>query len=63
MVHELIVAYNLQKYMTVLKSKPATYSELREFHSELYLDHLKTLNDIDDEYITTKEDEEYGIGN
>lgn len=61
-VNELIMAYGLHKHMMVVRSKPATYKELREFHSDLYLDHLKTLLDIDGDYIPSKEDVEYGIG-
>lgn len=48
--------------MTVLLSEPASYDALREFHSDLYLNHLKTFKEVDDDYIVTDEDVEYGIG-
>ncbi|XP_022831770.1 histone deacetylase 8-like isoform X2 [Spodoptera litura] len=62
MVHDLIVAYDVLKHITVVKSSPATYNDLKEFHSELYLDHLKKFTDVQDDYMTTTEDEECGIG-
>ena len=49
--------------MKLVHSTPATYKDLREFHSELYLDHLKRFADINEEYEVTDCDEEYGIGN
>lgn len=62
-MHNLISAYGLLDHIQVVNSSLATYKELREFHSELYLDHLKSFADVDDEYVTTAQDEEYGIGN
>lgn len=62
MVHSLLASYNLLKRVTVVNSKPATYHDLREFHSELYLDHLKTIKNIDEDYNTDSVDEEYGLG-
>ncbi|XP_053617408.1 histone deacetylase 8-like isoform X2 [Plodia interpunctella] len=62
MVHDLITAYGLHQSMKVVRSRPASYNELRKFHSDLYLDHLKTFVDIDEEYMTNAQDEEFGIG-
>ncbi|XP_035448303.2 histone deacetylase 8 [Spodoptera frugiperda] len=62
MVHDLIEAYDILKHVTVVKSSPATYNDLKEFHSELYLDHLKKFTDVQDDYMATAEDEECGIG-
>ncbi|KAG7303536.1 hypothetical protein JYU34_012065 [Plutella xylostella] len=62
LVHSLIGAYGLLKHVQVVNSKPASYEDLKDFHSELYLDHLKTIQDVDDEYETTPQDEEYGLG-
>lgn len=62
MVHSLLQAYGVLQQVKVVNSKPASYNDLREFHSELYLDHLKTYQEVDDEYMTTAEDEQYGIG-
>ncbi|KAM3964001.1 histone deacetylase 8 [Aphomia sociella] len=61
-VHDLLVTYGLHEKLKVVKSSPASYDDLKKFHSELYLDHLKTFTIIDDEYISTTQDEEYGIG-
>ncbi|KAH9641466.1 hypothetical protein HF086_006082 [Spodoptera exigua] len=62
MIHNLIEAYDILKHVTVVKSSLATYNDLKEFHSELYLDHLKKFIDVQDDYMTTAEDEECGIG-
>ncbi|XP_041972160.1 histone deacetylase 8-like [Aricia agestis] len=62
LVHELITAYGLTNRCKIVKSVPATYNELTVFHSELYINHLKTLLDVEDDYIPTAEDEKYGIG-
>ncbi|KAJ8712983.1 hypothetical protein PYW08_008287 [Mythimna loreyi] len=62
MIHDLIEAYNLLKQLTVVRSVPATYKEMKEFHSELYLDHLKTFIEVDDDYMTNAQDEDCGIG-
>ncbi|XP_023943861.2 histone deacetylase 8 isoform X2 [Bicyclus anynana] len=64
MVHSLITAYGLLNHVIVVRSTPATYSDLKLFHSDLYLDHLKRFGQIDDEdgYMPTPEDEEYGLG-
>ncbi|XP_047032811.1 histone deacetylase 8-like isoform X3 [Helicoverpa zea] len=63
MVHDLIKAYNLHKRLTVVRSAPATYKDMKEFHSEQYLDHLKKFIEVDDDYMSNTQDEEYGIGN
>ncbi|XP_063368780.1 histone deacetylase 8-like [Cydia amplana] len=62
MVHSLITAYGLLQQLKVVRSKPAVDGDLKRFHSDLYLNHLKTFTEIDDEYMTTNEDEELGIG-
>lgn len=62
MVHDLISAYGLLNHVKVIRSIPATNSDLKLFHSDLYLDHLKTFNDVSDDFIPSAEDEEYGIG-
>lgn len=62
MVHELIVAYELNKHMKVVRSTPACYDDLKKFHSELYLDYLKSVTEIDDDYMSNTRDEEYGLG-
>lgn len=62
MVHELIVAYGLPGSLKVVRSASASYEELRKFHSELYLDHLKHFTVVDEDYMTTAQDEELGIG-
>lgn len=63
LVHKLISAYGLINRLKVVRSSSASYNEMRKFHSELYLDHLKSFVDIDEEdYTSTRLDEEYGIG-
>ncbi|XP_063833139.1 histone deacetylase 8-like [Ostrinia nubilalis] len=62
MVHDLIVSYDLNKHMKVIRSSAATYEDLKKFHSELYIDYLKSLVDIDEDYMPNAVDEEYGIG-
>ncbi|VVC88777.1 unnamed protein product [Leptidea sinapis] len=61
-VHNLITAYDLHSMVQVVCSTVATYEDLKLFHSELYLDHLKKFKCVDDEYIAEKQDEEFGIG-
>lgn len=62
MVNDLIVSYSLNKQMKVVRSSPATYEDLRKFHSESYIEYLKSVIEIDDDYMTDTQDEEYGIG-
>ncbi|GBP65920.1 Histone deacetylase 8 [Eumeta japonica] len=62
LVHNLIVAYGLTNHLTVVRSKSASYEDLKEFHSELYIDHLKTLKELDEDYMPNEHDEEFGIG-
>lgn len=57
------MAYGLINYLKVVRSTPACYKDLKVFHSELYLDHLKSFLKIEDDYMTNAEDEKYGIGN
>ncbi|KAL0818262.1 hypothetical protein ABMA28_008755 [Loxostege sticticalis] len=62
MVNDLIVSYSLNKQMKVVRSSPATYEDLRKFHSESYIEYLKSVIEIDDDYMANTQDEEYGIG-
>ncbi|KAG6446852.1 hypothetical protein O3G_MSEX004598 [Manduca sexta] len=62
LVNNLIEAYGLLSKIKVVRSSSASYEDLKEFHSELYLEHLKTFRDIQDDYMTNSQDEEYGIG-
>lgn len=62
MIHDLIEAYDLLKQLTVVRSAPATYKDMTEFHSELYLNHLKAFTEVDDDYMTNAQDENCGIG-
>lgn len=62
MVHNLIEAYDLLDRMTVVRSSSATYDDMKEFHSDLYLDHLKQFTEVDDDFMSNTLDEEYGIG-
>ncbi|RVE50290.1 hypothetical protein evm_005125 [Chilo suppressalis] len=62
MVHELIISYGLTKYLNVLRPICATYDDLRKFHSDLYIDYVMSIKEIDDDYMTNEEDEEYGMG-
>ncbi|XP_050352971.1 histone deacetylase 8-like isoform X2 [Nymphalis io] len=62
MVHSLITAYGLLDHTKVVRSQSASYTELKLFHSELYLDHLKKISQIEDDYVTTAEDEKFGLG-
>uniref|UniRef100_A0A8D9ASA8 Histone deacetylase 8 n=1 Tax=Cacopsylla melanoneura TaxID=428564 RepID=A0A8D9ASA8_9HEMI len=56
LVFSLIESYSLFNAMTVIKSVPATYEELTEFHSSLYIDTIKDLES------QTEEDlEEFGL--
>ncbi|XP_068623387.1 histone deacetylase 8-like [Battus philenor] len=61
LVHNLITAYGINNHLQVVRSIPATYDDLKKFHSELYLDHLKCLKEIEEDYIASSQDEEYGI--
>ncbi|XP_046963938.1 histone deacetylase 8-like isoform X1 [Vanessa cardui] len=62
MVHSLITAYGLLNHIKVIRSQSASYSELKLFHSELYLDHLKSFTHIEDDYVITAKDEKFGLG-
>ncbi|KAJ0173056.1 hypothetical protein K1T71_011232 [Dendrolimus kikuchii] len=62
MVHNLITACGLISHLKVVRTSPARYNDMKEFHSELYLDHLKSFEEIDDDYMSNSLDEEYGIG-
>lgn len=62
MVHSLIASYDLLDHVKVVLSSPASYKELTKFHLESYIDHLKSFSDVDEEYMSTLQDEEYGIG-
>lgn len=62
MVNNLLIAYQLNNSLQVIRSTPASYAELKEFHLESYLDHLKHFQELEDDYMTNEQDEEYGIG-
>ncbi|KPJ16611.1 Histone deacetylase 8 [Papilio machaon] len=62
-VNDLITAYELNNNLQVIRSIPASYNDLKKFHSELYLDHLKSFHELEEDYMTNDKDEEYGIGN
>ncbi|XP_032526469.2 histone deacetylase 8-like [Danaus plexippus] len=62
MVHSLIVTYNLLDQIKVVRSKPASYQDLKLFHTETYIEHVKSFTDVDEDYMPTKKDEEYGFG-
>ncbi|KAJ2942817.1 hypothetical protein O0L34_g15005 [Tuta absoluta] len=62
LVHNLITAYNIIENVKVVRSSPSTYNDLKVFHSELYLDHLTSFTNIDEEYMSSTQDEEHGIG-
>ncbi|XP_075983720.1 histone deacetylase 8-like [Anticarsia gemmatalis] len=62
MVHNLIEAYGLISKIKVVRSSQASYKDMREFHSELYLDHLKRFTEVDEDFMTSAQDEEFGIG-
>lgn len=61
-VHNLIQAYKLHTNLKIVRSSSASYNDLKEFHSELYLDHIKKFTSVDEEYMTSEDDEQYGIG-
>ncbi|CAH4027703.1 unnamed protein product [Pieris brassicae] len=61
-VQSLIVSYSLINKLQVVHSTPALYEDLKLFHSEIYLEHLKTLQKVDDDYVIKINDEEFGIG-
>lgn len=62
MVHDLLVSYQLCKHLKVVRSSPASYCDLKKFHSELYLDYLKSVKEVEEDYVTNTQDEEYGVG-
>ncbi|XP_013167898.1 PREDICTED: histone deacetylase 8-like isoform X1 [Papilio xuthus] len=62
MVNDLLTAYELNNNLQVIRSTPASYDDLKKFHSELYLDHLKSFHELEEDYMTNDQDEEYGIG-
>lgn len=43
LVFELIKSYDLFNEMTVTRSTPASYEELVEFHSTLYIDSIRDI--------------------
>ena len=45
LVHELICAYKLPSTMLTIKSDPATHSELRSFHTEDYMEYVKSVSE------------------
>ena len=49
MVHSLLTAYKLQEKMIMVPATPATEEEIRSFHSEDYVEFLKTAQPSEDE--------------
>lgn len=69
MVHSLIHGYGLLSRLKIVQASQALYGDLKEFHSEGYLNHLKIITvidktdgDDDNEYMPSKQDEKHGIG-
>ncbi|XP_065581724.1 histone deacetylase 8-like isoform X1 [Artemia franciscana] len=72
MVHSLIASYDLHKKMTCISPKQANQHDLRTFHSESYISHLKSADDstianaesdLDSDDDDLPEDSaEYGLG-
>ncbi|XP_063288312.1 histone deacetylase 8 isoform X2 [Pelobates fuscus] len=60
MVHSLIEAYGLLKYMRVVKPKVATMEEMAAFHTDSYLQHLRKVSEEGDN--DEPETLEYGLG-
>ncbi|KAG8187241.1 hypothetical protein JTE90_020669 [Oedothorax gibbosus] len=61
----LIRAYQLLDYVTVIPPQLATFEELKTFHSEEYIEFLKKVNDLTEDDLLEEEEEEmekYGIG-
>lgn len=56
--NSLICAYNLLDKVTVIPSVPATEEDIRGFHSEEYVEFLKTA-EADSEDVT---EDEFGLG-
>ncbi|GAB6031077.1 Histone deacetylase 8 [Chamberlinius hualienensis] len=60
LVHSLIDAYKLTKYMKIVEPKAATDLELQTFHSSEYIEYLRNVNDETD--LETAADDTYGYG-
>jgi len=43
--NELVVSYKLEQYMNIIKPKPAADSDLKEFHSDDYIEFLQHYED------------------
>ncbi|XP_046578893.1 histone deacetylase 8-like [Haliotis rubra] len=61
MVHRLIEAYGLVKYMKVIPPREATASELLQFHSPEYVQFLEKISDQEDEEKYDQEAEQFGL--
>ncbi|XP_060065441.1 histone deacetylase 8-like [Ylistrum balloti] len=61
MVHSLIEAYGILKYMRVIAPSIATEESLCLFHSPEYIEFLKKISDEDDEEIYGAEAAEFGL--
>ncbi|XP_071078644.1 histone deacetylase 8-like [Haliotis cracherodii] len=61
MVHSLIEAYGLVKYMKVIPPREATASELLQFHSSEYIEFLEKISDQEDEEKYDQEAEQFGL--
>ena len=58
MVHQLMTAYKLNDRTIVVPSVPATEEEIRTFHSEDYVEFLKTAKPSDDD----ESEDVFGLG-
>lgn len=45
-MHSLITAYGLHEKMVRVKSEPASERELRLFHTEEYIQYIKSINKV-----------------
>lgn len=61
MVHSLIEAYGILKYMGVVAPSIATEESLCQFHSPEYVEFLKKINDQEDEEIYDEEAAQFGL--
>ncbi|XP_067674880.1 histone deacetylase 8-like [Haliotis asinina] len=61
MVHRLIEAYGLVKYMKLIPPREATASELLQFHSPEYIQFLEKISDQEDEEKYDQEAEQFGL--
>ena len=62
MVHELIKSYGLLDKMKLISSTPLTEEQIKLFHSEDYIQYLKTSNLGSGENHSLEEEDEFGLG-